>query len=128
MASRGVFSFAKAASPKLWLALSLTVFSVFMAATMIAIYINSGTALSAALIFFTAVSASAILHYLVYRSIRRHGITPRPFPIIFGVLSAVFWFGQLAWYSIPGVVCAAMVVVISICSPQEGAHVEGGGE
>lgn len=106
-------SFLRESPPRLWVALLFAVFALHLGVTMVTIYLETGSGLSAFLTFLAVASVSALLHYLVFRSLRGAGASARVIPSIFGVWAGLVWFGQLVWMSIPGIFCAVMLVVAS---------------
>lgn len=108
-----VMSFLRESPPRLWVALLFAVFALHLGVTMVTIYLETGTALSAFLTFVAGASVSGLVHYLVFRSLRGTGASARVIPSVFGVWAGLVWLGQLVWMSIPGVFCAVMLVVAS---------------
>jgi hypothetical protein len=114
-----VMSFLRESPPRLWVALLFAVFATHVGVTVVTIYSQSGSGPSAIFTFLAFASVSALLHYLVFRSLRGTGTSARVIPSIFGVWAGLFWFGQLVWMSIPGVFCAVMLVVASNRRPAD---------
>lgn len=117
--TEGFMTFSTIGSPRLWFTCSFVVFAVHVGVVVSQLFRFDENLAAAATTLLVFWGFSAAVHWFVLRSQKIKARPVQYVSVVFGVLSTMFWITQFAWMSIPGVLCAIMIVVSSNRVPGE---------